>query len=75
VASAGVIERETSGGNHTVDMGMKPPELLIPCVQHTEKTDLCPEVFWIASDFEKCFRAGTKQEIVEDLFVVQHQWG
>jgi len=70
----GVIERETSGGHHTMDMGMK-PDLLIPGVQHTEETNLCPEVSGIASDFEKSFRAGSKQEIVDQLFVLQHHWG
>src|SRR5260221_4592710 len=71
---AGVIERETSGGHHAMDMGMK-PELLVPGVQHTEETNLCTEVSGIASDFEKSFRAGTKQEIVDHLFVLQHHWG
>ena len=33
-------------------------------MQH-EETNLCTEVSGIASDFEKSFRAGTKQEIVE----------
>jgi hypothetical protein len=57
-----------------MDMGMK-PELLVPGVQHTEETNLCTEVSGIASDFEKSFRAGTKQEIVNHLFVLQHHWG
>src|SRR6266481_7420995 len=71
---AGVIERETSGGHHRMNVGMK-PDLLVPGVQHTEKTNLCTEVSGIASDFEKSFRAGTKQEIVDHLFVLQHHRG
>src|SRR5258706_7281860 len=71
---AGVIERETSGGHYTMHMRMK-PEFLVPGVQHTEETNLCTEVSGIASDFEKSFRAGTKQEIVDHLFVLQHHWG
>ena len=74
VDPAGVIEREAAGGNHTMDMRMK-LELLIPGVQHAEETNLCAEVSGIASDFEKSFRTGAKQEIVDDLFVLQHQWG
>jgi hypothetical protein len=70
---AGVIERETSGGHHTMDMWMK-PDLLIPGVQHTEETSLCTEVSGIASNFEKSFGVGTKQEIVNHLFVLQHHW-
>jgi len=42
-------------------------------MQYTEKTDLRAEMFWVASDFEKGFRAGAKQEVVEDLFILQHQ--
>jgi hypothetical protein len=57
-----------------MDMGMK-PDLLVPGVQHTEEPNLCPEVSGITSDFEKSFRAGTKQEIVDYLFVLQHHWG
>jgi hypothetical protein len=57
-----------------MDMGMK-PDLLIPSVQHAEESNLCTEVSGIASDFEKSFRAGTKQEIVDHLFVLQHHWG
>jgi hypothetical protein len=48
-------------------------ELLAPTMQYTEKTDLRTEMFWVASDFEKGFRAGAKQEVVEDLFILQHQ--
>ena len=44
-------------------------------VQHTEETNLSTEVSGIASDFEESFRAGTKQEIVDHLFVLQHHWG
>jgi hypothetical protein len=44
-------------------------------VQHAEKANFGTEVSGIASDFEKSFRAGTKQEIVDHLFVPQHQWG
>jgi hypothetical protein len=74
VHPAGVIEREASGLHHTMDMGMK-PDLLVLGVQHTEETNLCTEVSGIASDFEESFRAGTKQEIVDHLFVLQHHWG
>ena len=42
---------------------------------NTEKADLRAEMPRITSHFEKGFRAGTKQEIVEDFFVVQHQRG
>src|SRR5260370_18313495 len=49
-------------------------ELLTPGVQHTEETNFRAEASRIASDFEKCFRAGAKQEIVEDRLVLQDKW-
>ena len=48
-------------------------ELLTPGMQHAEETDLGPAVCWIASNFEKGFRTGVKQEIVDKFFVVQSQ--
>src|ERR1700687_2088724 len=56
-----------------MDMGME-PELLIPGMQHGEEADFRAEVFRIASDFEKCFRTGTEQQIVDDFLVLQSQW-
>ena len=47
-------------------------ELLAPTVQYAEKTNLRTEVL-VARDFEKGFRAGAKQEVVEDLFILQHE--
>ena len=44
-------------------------------MQYTEETDLRTEVFRVASDFEKGFCTGTEQKIVDDLFILQHQWG
>jgi len=54
-------------------MGMK-SELLIPGVQHAEETDFRAEMSGIASGFEKSFRTGAKQKIVDDLLVLQSQW-
>lgn len=40
--------------------------------QHTEKPNFRTEVPRIARDFEKRFGTSAKQEIVEDLLVLQH---
>ena len=56
-----------------MDMGME-SELLIPGVQHGEEADFRAEVFRIASDFEKCFGTGAKQQIIDDFLVLQSQW-
>ena len=63
---ARAIGRQPAGGNDAMDMRVS-FEFLIPGVQHAEETDFCTEAFGIASDFQKGFRTGTKQEIVEDL--------
>src|SRR5258708_4917874 len=50
-------------------------EFLTPGVQHAEEADLCTEMLRIVSDFEKSFRTRAKQEIVNDLLVLQDQRG
>jgi len=47
---AGVIMGESTGGNDTVDMGMK-LEFLIPSVQHAEEADLGSQMGGVACDF------------------------
>src|SRR6202163_5127187 len=43
-------------------------------MQHGEEADFRAEVFRIASDFEKCFRTGVEQQIVDNYLVLQSQW-
>ena|ERR1700739_729023 len=57
-----------------MDMGVK-FEFLTPGMQHAEEADLCTEMLGIASNFEKGFRTGAKQKIVDDLLVLQNQCG
>src|ERR1700739_719738 len=73
VDPAAVVEREAAGGHHAMHVRVK-IELLAPGVQDTEETDLRTEVFRVASDFEKGFCTGTEQKIVDNLFIMQHQW-
>ena len=65
-----MIEREPAGGDNAVDMGMK-LEFLVPGVEHAEEADLSPEMSGVASDFEKSFGAGTKQQTIDYFFVLQ----
>jgi hypothetical protein len=44
-------------------------------VQHAEEADFCTEMLGIASDFQKSLRTAAKQEILDDLFVLQDQRG
>ena len=68
------IERQPAGGNDAMDMWVN-VEFLTPGVQDAEETDFCTEMLGIARDFEKGFRTGVKQEIVDDLLVLQDQRG
>src|SRR5258708_16155154 len=68
-----VVSGESAGRNHAMDMRVK-FELLIPSVQHAEEANLRTEMSRIASDFEKGFRTGAKQEIVDELLILQGQW-
>jgi len=43
-------------------------------VQHGEEANLRAEMPGIAGNFEKCFRSGAKQKVVDDLLVLQDQW-
>src|SRR5271169_2150585 len=70
VDPVGVIQRESSGGDHAMDMGMK-LEPLIPGVQHAEETDVSAQMCGIASHFEQGCGAGAKQQVVDELFVLQ----
>ena len=69
---AGVIDRQAAGGHHAMYMRVK-FEFLTPGMQHAEEANLCAKMFGIAGDFEKGFRTGAEQEIVEDLLVLQDQ--
>jgi len=69
---AGVIEGEPTGRDDTVDMGMK-LEFLVPGVKHAEEADLGPEMSGVARDLEKSFCAGTKQQPIDQFFVLQGQ--
>jgi hypothetical protein len=56
----GVIEGESAGRNHAMDMRVK-PELLIPGVQYAEEADLGTQMRRIASNFQERFRTAAKQ--------------
>jgi hypothetical protein len=68
-----VIGRQPTGRHHAMYMRVK-FEFLSPGVQDAEEADFCTEMLGIARDFQKSFRTGAKQEIVDDLLVLQDQW-
>src|ERR1039457_2827898 len=69
VDPVGVIQRESTGGDHAMDMGMR-LQPLIPGVQHAEETDLGAQVSGIASNFEQGCGAGVKEQVVDHPFVL-----
>src|SRR6267378_7113935 len=71
---ARTIGRQPTGRHHAMYMRVK-FESLTPAVQHAEEADFRAEMLGIACDFQKGFRAGAKQEVVDDLLVLQHQRG
>jgi hypothetical protein len=56
----GVIERQPTGGDDAVDMGMK-LQLLIPGMQHAEEADLGSEMAGCAGNLEEGFGTGLEQ--------------
>ena len=73
VDPAGVIQRESTGRDHAMDMRVM-LELLIPGVQHAEETDLGAQMSGIASHFEQGCGAGAEQQVVDGLLVLQGEW-
>ncbi len=43
-------------------------------MEHREAPDLGSEMLGVEGNLQKGFRAGPEQQVVEELFVLQHQW-
>jgi len=56
-----------------MDMRVK-AKYLVPGVENAEEPDLRAEVSRIACNFEKSFRTGTKQKILDGLLILQSEW-
>jgi hypothetical protein len=66
---AGVIEREPTRGDDTVDMGMN-LEFLVPGMQHAEEADLSPEMCGVPRHIQKRFCAGSQQQTIDKFFIL-----
>ncbi len=71
---AGVIRRQTTGGQYAVDMGMK-LQALIPAVEHAKEAYLGPKMPGIASDLKQGLGAGMKEQVVNQPLVLQCERG
>ena len=67
-----VIGRETTGRDDSMDVRMN-LQILPPGMQHTQEADLGAEMLRIGSNLLECGGAGAKQEIVDDLLVLQSE--
>src|SRR5271155_1800935 len=70
---AGVVQSETAGGQHAVDMGMMMLQSLVPGMEHAEEADLGSKVAWIAGDLQQSGSAGVKQQVIDQPFILQCQ--
>ncbi len=61
-----VVGRQSSGGNDAVDMVVA-KQVLAPCVQDGEESDLGTEPLWIGGHLEQGLGAGREQQIEESL--------
>jgi hypothetical protein len=66
------VPREAAGRNHTVNVRVV-LEILPPRVEHTEETDLRPQMLGIGCHLQQGLRAGLKQQLRDDLLIVECQ--
>jgi hypothetical protein len=50
-------------------------KILAPGVEHTQKAEVSAEMPGVGSDLQQRLGAGTEQEVVDDLFILQRQPG
>ena len=67
-----VVGRQTTRGDHAVNMGMM-LKILAPGVEHTQEADLRTEMLGIGRYLQQGRGAGAEQEVVDDLLVLQSQ--
>ena len=67
-----MIRGQAAGRQNTMDMRVK-LQSLVPGVQHAEEADLRSQMARIAGYLEQRLRAGMKQQVENDLLVLQSQ--
>src|SRR3984893_914196 len=68
------IGGETSRRDHAVEVRMM-SSVLTPGMEDRKEPDLGSQMFGIGGYLQKGFRTGAEQEVIEDLLVLQRQWG
>jgi hypothetical protein len=69
----GMVQRQTAGGNHTVNVRMM-LKFLVPGVKDAEESNLGAEALGIAGDLKQRFGAGLEQQGIDLAFVLQREW-
>src|ERR1035437_1877888 len=64
-----MIERQTTGGDHAMNVRMM-QEVLAPGVEHAEETDLRAEMPGVGRNLQQSGGGSAKQQVVDDLLVV-----
>ena len=67
-----MVQRQTAGWNHTVNVRMM-QEFLIPGVKDTEESDLRAEALRVACNLKQCLGAGPEQQSIDLAFVLQRE--
>ena len=49
-------------------------EILSPCMQNADKSNLDTQMLWVPSQFGKSLTNGAKQNVVKDAFIPQGKW-
>ena len=70
---AGVIGRESAGGNRTVDMRME-QQVLTPGMQDAQETNLCSQMLRVSGHLKECGGAGLEQQAIEHFRIVLTEW-
>jgi hypothetical protein len=66
------VERETTAWDYAMDMRMM-QKILAPGMKHTQEADLGAEMLCVRRDLQQSGGTGAKQEVVDDLLVVESQ--
>jgi len=68
------LEREASRRDDAVEVRVV-EQILAPGMEDRKKSNLCSQVTRIAGYLLQSLRTGAEQQIIEDLLVLQHEFG
>jgi hypothetical protein len=66
------IQRDPSGWDHTMDMGME-QQVLTPRMKHGEEADMSAKVPRVGGDLQQCLRNGAEQQTIKEVLILKGQ--